>query len=66
LTAKIDELLSYADLIGFADLVDGIAIPLLNRLKKADEIFDLGSIGEIKFLSEQRFQGLQFIISNMK
>ncbi|MGX9697768.1 DUF3800 domain-containing protein [Janthinobacterium lividum] len=57
---------SYADLIGFADLVDGIAIPLLSRLKKADEIFDLGSVGEIKFLSEQRFHGLQFIISNMK
>lgn len=57
---------SYADLIGFADLVDGIAIPLLSRLKKADEIFDLGSIGEIKFLSEQRFQSLQFIIKNMK
>ncbi|MGK5011132.1 DUF3800 domain-containing protein [Janthinobacterium sp. MDB2-8] len=57
---------SYADMIGFADLVDGIAIPLLSRLKKADEIFDLGSIGEIKFLNEQRFQSLQFIIKNMK
>ncbi|MGK5037787.1 DUF3800 domain-containing protein [Janthinobacterium sp. LB3P118] len=57
---------SYADLIGFADLVDGLAIPLLSRLKKADEIFDLGSIGEIKFLSEQRFQNLQAIIKNMK
>ena len=57
---------SYADMIGFADLVDGIAIPLLSRLKKADEIFDLGSIGEIKFLNEQRFQNLQAIIKNMK
>ncbi|OEZ93351.1 hypothetical protein JAB8_04670 [Janthinobacterium sp. HH106] len=57
---------SYADLIGFADLVDGIAIPLLSRLKKADEIFDFGSIGEIKFLNEQRFQSLQAIIKNMK
>lgn len=57
---------SYADMIGFADLVDGIATPLLSRLKKADEIFDLGSIGEIKFLNEQRFQSLQAIIKNMK
>jgi len=57
---------SYSDMIGFADLVDGIAVPLLSRLKKADEIFDLGSIGEIKFLNEQRFQSLQAIIKNMK
>lgn len=57
---------SYADMIGFADLVDGIAVPLLSRLKKADEIFDLGSIGEVKFLNEKRFQNLQVIIRNMK
>ena len=57
---------SYSDMIGFADLVDGIAIPLLSRLKKAAEIFDLGSIGEVKFLNEQRFQNLQAIIKNMK
>lgn len=57
---------SYSDMIGFADLVDGLAIPLLSRLKKADEIFSLGSVGEIKLLKEQRFEYLRFIIDNMK
>lgn len=50
---------SYADIVGFAELVDGIVLPLLQRLKRANQIFDLGSAGQINFLEEQRFRKLR-------
>lgn len=50
---------SYADVVGFAELVDGIVLPLLQRLKRADQIFDLGSAGQIKVLEKERFRKLR-------
>jgi hypothetical protein len=55
---------SYDDLFGFAELVDGIALPLLARLKRAHGIFDLGSAGKIKILDEPRFKKLQSMLSH--
>jgi len=55
---------SYTDLVGFAELVDGIALPLLARLKRAHGIFDLGGAGKIKILDETRFKKLQLMLSN--
>jgi hypothetical protein len=54
---------SYADLFGFAELVDGIALPLLARLKRAHGIFDLGSAGKIKILDEPRFKKMSAMLS---
>ena len=51
--------MSYADVIGFAELVDGMVIPLLHRLKRANEIFHLGSAGKVNFLAENKFNKLQ-------
>ncbi len=50
---------SYADIVGFAELVDGIVLPLLQRLKRANQIFDLGSAGQVNFLEEERFRKLR-------
>ncbi|PYD88286.1 hypothetical protein DNF23_33840 [Pseudomonas syringae pv. pisi] len=50
---------SYADVVGFAELVDGIVLPLLQRLKRANQIFDLGSAGKINVLEEERFRKLR-------
>lgn len=52
----------YKDIIDFANLVDGIVFPLLNRLQKANEHLKLSSLGELDFLSEPRFTKLQRII----
>jgi hypothetical protein len=57
---------SYADLYGYAELVDGIASPLLARLKRAHGIFELGSVGKIKILDEPRFQRLQLMLSSLE
>lgn len=54
---------SYSDLSEFAELVDGIALPLLSRLKRAHGIFDFGSVGKVKILDEPRFHKLQLILS---
>lgn len=56
---------TYADLFGFAELVDGIASPLLARLKRANGIFDLGSLGQIKILEEPRFNRLRLMLSHL-
>ncbi|WP_193315716.1 DUF3800 domain-containing protein [Janthinobacterium aquaticum] len=56
---------TYSDITGFADLVDGITMPLLGRLKKADELFALGSAGKIKVLDEQRFKSLKNLVDNI-
>jgi hypothetical protein len=53
---------SYADVINFAELVDGIVCPLLDRLKRANEIFGLGSAGQINFLAEERFKKLRLML----
>lgn len=54
----------YKDIIDFANLVDGIVFPLLNRLQKANENLKLSSLGELNFLSEPRFTKLQRIIED--
>lgn len=56
---------SYSDLCGFAELVDGIASPLLARLKRAHGIFELGSVGKIKILDEPRFKRLRLMLSHL-
>jgi hypothetical protein len=53
---------SYADIVGFAELVDGIVSPLLERLKRANAVFGLGSAGQINFLSEGRFTKLRLMV----
>lgn len=57
---------SYADIYGYAELVDGIASPLLARLKRAHSIFELGSVGKIKILEEPRFQRLRLMLSSLE
>lgn len=56
---------TYSDVIGFADLVDGIVSPLLARLERADGIFDLGSAGKIKILNEGRFNKLRLMLAHL-
>lgn len=53
---------SYADVVGFAELVDGIVSPLLDRLRRANEVFELGSAGEINFLDESKFYKLRMML----
>jgi hypothetical protein len=37
-------------------------VPLLQRLKRANDIFDLGTAGEINVLSEGRFKKLRLML----
>lgn len=53
---------SYVDVLGFAELVDGIVCPLLQRLKRANDIFELGTAGEINVLAEERFKKLRSML----
>lgn len=53
---------SYADLAGFAELVEGIVCPLLDRLKRANDIYGLGSAGQINLLAEERFKKLRLML----
>lgn len=53
---------SYSDMVGFAELVDGIVSPLLHRLKRANDVFGLGSAGHINFLAEERFKKLRLML----
>lgn len=53
---------AYPDVIGFAELVDGIVSPLLHRLRRANEVFSLGSGGAINFLADERFRKLRQIL----
>ena len=53
---------SYADIIGYTELVDGIVSPLLNRLRRANEVFSLGSAGRIDFLAEERFKRIRLML----
>lgn len=50
---------TYADMIGFADLVDGIVWPLLQRLKRANDVITLASAGKADVLGEERFARLR-------
>jgi hypothetical protein len=52
----------YVDVVGFAELVDGIVCPLLQRLKRANDIFELGTAGEINVLAEKRFKKLRSML----
>ena len=53
---------SYADIIGFAELVDGIVSPLLHRLKRANDVLARGSAGAVDFLDEARFRNLRELL----
>lgn len=53
---------TYSDVIGFAELVDGIVSPLLHRLRRANDVFLLGSAGAINFLGDDRFRKLREIL----
>ena len=55
---------SYADIVGFAHLVDGIVFPLLSRLHRANEILKLSSAGDLNFLEESGFSKLQKILND--
>jgi len=52
----------YPDVIGFAELVDGIVSPLLQRLRRANDVYSLGSAGAIDFLGDDRFRKLRQIL----
>lgn len=54
----------YSDIIGFANLVDGIVIPLLSRLNRANDTLKLASNGKMNFLNEPRFAKLQNILND--
>jgi hypothetical protein len=54
---------SYVDVVGFAELVDGLVCPLLQRLKRANDTFDLGTAGEINVLAERRFKKLRSMLN---
>ncbi len=53
---------SYADIIGFAELVDGIVSPLLHRLRRANDVLSKGSAGAVDFLDEARFRTLRELL----
>ncbi|MDB5960815.1 MAG: hypothetical protein JWP59_2109 [Massilia sp.] len=53
---------TYADIVGFAELVDGIVSPLLHRLQRANEVLSMGSAGAIDFLGEERFKKLRDLL----
>jgi len=53
---------TYSDVVGFAELVDGIVSPLLHRLRRANDMLSLGSAGAIDFLGEGRFHKLREIL----
>lgn len=53
---------TYADMVGFADLVDGIVWPLLQRLKRANDIITLASAGKTDVLDEERFARLRRLL----
>ena len=53
---------TYADIVEFADLVDGLVAPLLSRLNRAREVFELASLGKMDFLGEPRFTRLQRVL----
>lgn len=53
---------TYSDVIGFAELVDGIVSPLLHRLRRANDLLSLGSGGAIDFLGDVRFRKLRQIL----
>lgn len=57
---------SYTDIVEFANLVDGIASPLLARLDRASDIFDLASVGQIRILDDPRFKRLRLMLSKLK
>jgi len=57
---------SYSDIVGFAELVDGIVNPLLNRLKRANGIFELGSAGQVKLLADARFKKLRLMLDHLE
>jgi hypothetical protein len=54
---------TYADMVGFADLVDGIVWPLLQRLKRANDIIALASAGKAGVLGEERFARLRRLLA---
>jgi Protein of unknown function (DUF3800) len=56
----------YTDIVDFANLVDGIVFPLLNRLHIANDILKLASLGKLNFLDEPRFVKLQRIIEGFE
>jgi hypothetical protein len=53
---------SYADMVGFADLVDGIVWPLLQRLKRANDVIALSSAGKANLLAEERSARLRRLL----
>lgn len=53
---------TYSDVIGFAELVDGIVSPLLHRLRRANDLLSLGSGRAIDFLGDERFRKLRQIL----
>jgi hypothetical protein len=53
---------TYVDMIGFADLVDGIVWPLLQRLKRANDVIALASAGKVDVLREERFAKLRRLL----
>jgi hypothetical protein len=56
---------SYSDLVGFAELVDGIISPLLSRLNRANGIFNLGSAGRVNILNEDRFNNIRLMLTHL-
>jgi hypothetical protein len=57
---------SYLDLVGFGELVDGIVSPLLARLKRAHNVFELGSAGRVRLLDEAQFKKLQRMLNSFE
>jgi Protein of unknown function (DUF3800) len=53
---------TYADMLAFADLVEGMALPLMHRLKRANDAIALGSAGKADVLSEEKFRRLRKIL----
>jgi hypothetical protein len=54
---------TYADLIGFAERVDGMFVPLLHRLKRANDVLHAQSDGAIDFLAHERFRNLRALLA---
>ena len=54
---------TYADMIGFAERIDGMVGPLLHRLKRANDLLRAESAGAIDFLAHERFGHLRALLA---
>jgi hypothetical protein len=56
----------YSDVRDFVERVNSLVLPLLERLKKAQDSFNIASHGEIDILTGVQYQDLQALVKQLK